>query len=109
MILADKWSISSLKEKCEVFLSQQLSQDTFKDIAPITKHVESPMLEKAIIEFVIKNAKTTKKTGSLTGLLQELYVKIIANILKIDLKPWYENLLENIYLLMGWILLYWNF
>ena len=83
--LADKWSFLPLKNECEAFLSQHLTQENFKDIAAITKQVEAPNLENAIIEFVVKNVKVTKETRALTGLPKQLYVKIIANILKIEL------------------------
>ena len=75
--LSDKWMFKSLKEKCEKFLSKNLSIENIVDALIIGDRLELATLNKAATKFILKNIGKLKEKGTLSNLPSRIFINII--------------------------------
>ena len=66
----------SLKEKCEKFLSENLSIENIVDALIIGDRLDLMTLNEEALRFILRNIEKLKETGALLNLPQRIFINM---------------------------------
>lgn len=80
--LGEKWSVLDLRNHCEHFLSQSISQTNLIKIATLAELYDNEILKDQVIKFMVKNFKDLEDKNLLEDLPKSLFIKFTTSIIK---------------------------